>query len=58
MKCTMDCFNCRLPPSKCHGDNSKKTANPYRFVNRSHDGKGRTIKQAYRAPRKKGYKYD
>lgn len=57
MKCTMDCFNCRLPPSKCHG-NSKKTANPYRFVNKSHDGKGQAIKQAYRAPRKKGYKYD
>lgn len=54
MKCTMDCFNCRLPPSKCHGGNSKKTANPYRHVNRSHDGKGQTIKQAYRAPRKKG----
>lgn len=41
MKCIMDCFSCRLPPSKCHGGNSKKTANPYRFVNRSHDGKAR-----------------
>lgn len=38
-KCNMDCFNCKLPESKCHGGDYS-SACEWRGANKSKDGSG------------------
>lgn len=47
MKCEKDCFNCKLPVSKCHGGDYKSSTD-WKGANRIKDGKGSDFNKTHR----------